>query len=120
MKQITVAGNIGKDNAVIRTAGDQKVTGWSVAVSDGFGDKKRTIWFQCNFWGARGEKVAPYLTGGSKVTVAGELSTREHDGKTYLTINVADVTLQGGGREPDQDRPQQKSRDSLGDDEIPF
>ena len=47
MKTICIAGNIGKDNAVIRTAGDRKVTGWSVAVTEGFGDKKRTVWFQC-------------------------------------------------------------------------
>jgi len=95
MKIITIAGNIGKD-AEIRTAGQNKVTGWTVAVDDGYGDNKRTIWFDCNWWGGRGEKVAQYIRKGEKITVSGEMSTREHEGKTYLTVNVNDVKLQGG------------------------
>jgi single-strand DNA-binding protein len=105
MKNITIAGNIGK-SAEVRTAGQSKVTGWTVAVDDGWGDKKTTIWFDCNWWGQRGEKVAQYIQKGGKITVAGELSKREHDGKTYLTVNVTDVTLQSkadsGGQSGDQ------------------
>jgi single-strand DNA-binding protein len=105
MKNITIAGNIGK-SAEVRTAGQGKVTGWTVAVDDGWGDKKTTIWFDCNWWGQRGEKVAQYIQKGGKITVSGELSKREHDGKTYLTVNVSDVTLQskadGGGQSGDQ------------------
>jgi single-strand DNA-binding protein len=40
--------------------------------------------------------VAQYLTKGAQVTVTGDLSTREHDGKTYLTVRANDLTLQGG------------------------
>jgi single-strand DNA-binding protein len=97
MKNITIAGNIGKD-AVVRAAGDSNVASWPVAVDDGFGQNKRTIWFDCSMWGGRGEKLAPHLTKGSKVAVSGEFSTREHDGKTYMTVRVSDVTLQGGGQ----------------------
>ena len=93
MKQIVIAGNVGK-TAEIRNAGQNRVTGWTVAVDDGWGDNKSTIWFDCNWWGQRGEKVAPYIVKGGKITVSGELSKREHDGKTYLTINVTDVRLQ--------------------------
>ena len=96
MKNIVIAGNIGK-SAEIRNAGQSKVTGWTVAVDDGWGDKKTTIWFDCNWWGTRGEKVAPYIQKGGKITVSGELSKREHEGKTYLTVNVNDVELQSKG-----------------------
>lgn len=98
MKALVIAGGIGKDAEIRETQGGKKVTGWSVAVDDGWGDNKRTIWFDCNWWGQRGEKVAGYIKRGGKITVAGELSTREHNGKTYLTIDVNDVTLQGGGQ----------------------
>jgi single-strand DNA-binding protein len=99
MKAITIAGNIGKD-AVVRTTGQgKKVAGWSVAVDDGFGDSKRTLWFDCALWGERGEKLAPHLTKGSKVTVSGDLSTREHEGRTHLTVRVNELTLQGGGQQ---------------------
>lgn len=100
MKNITIAGGITRD-AELRTAGSDKVLGFSVAVSEGFGDKKRTLYFDCNLWGKRGETLAPMLTKGSKVAVAGDLSTREHNGKTYLTIRANEVTLMGGGQRND-------------------
>ena len=95
MKIITIAGNIGRD-AEVRNAGQNRVTGWTVAVDDGWGDKKTTIWFDCNWWGQRGEKVAPHIKKGGKITVSGELTKREHEGKTYLGVNVNDVKLQDG------------------------
>jgi len=129
MKNIVIAGNIGK-SAEIRNAGQSKVTGWTVAVDDGWGDKKTTIWFDCNWWGTRGEKVAPYIQKGGKITVSGELSKREHEGKTYLTVNVSDVTLQSkgdrrqsGGASGGYDQSPQgrtPANQDIDDSEIPF
>lgn len=126
MKSITIAGGIGKDAVTRTTQQGDKVTGFSVGVSEGFGDSKRTIWFDCSLWGARGEKLAGYLTKGSRVAVSGDLSTREHDGKTYLTVRVSDVTLLGGGQDREQRRDDgysaggnNKPANEL-DDEIPF
>jgi single-strand DNA-binding protein len=96
MKNITIAGRIGKSAETRQTQQGDQVTGFSVAVDEGFGDKKRTIWFDVSFWGKRGASVAQYLTKGAQVTVTGDLSTREHDGKTYLTVRANDLTLQGG------------------------
>lgn len=96
MKSITIAGRIGKDAETRTTQGGDQVTGFTVAVDEGFGDKKRTLWFDCSQWGKRGAAVAQYLTKGTSVTVTGDLSTREYEGKTYLTIRAHDLTLQGG------------------------
>ena len=128
MKTVTIAGNIGKDAAIHEMKGGDKVTRWSVAVNDGFGEKKRTLWFDCAMFGLRGEKVAQYLTKGGKVTVSGDMSTREHEGKTYLTIRVAEVALQGGEQRQDRGgyEPERKPQSPPGDDrsgfdsEIPF
>lgn len=106
MKNITIAGNIGKDAVTRQTQKGDAVTGWSVAVDDGFGQDKRTLWFDCSMWGGRGEKVAQYLTKGTKVAVSGDLSTREHEGRTYLTVRVSEVTLQGGGDRQERPDPQ--------------
>lgn len=95
MKNITIAGRLTKD-AENRTTGTDNVTGFSVAVDDRKGSEKGALFFDCNLWGKRGEALSPHLTRGSSVTVCGDLSTREHNGKTYLTIRVSDVTLQGG------------------------
>ena len=125
MKNITIAGGIGKDAVVRNTNAGDKVTSFSVAVSEGFGDKKRTLWFDVNLWGDRGEKLSPYLTKGSQVAVSGDLSTREHDGKTYLTVRANEVTLQGGGSERSETSERQSATSGAPrsydlDDEIPF
>lgn len=95
MKSLTIAGRLTKD-ATTREAGSDKVTGFSVAVDDRVGKEKGTLFFDCSMWGKRGETLAQYLTKGSSVTVSGDLGTREYEGKTYLTLRVNDVTLQGG------------------------
>lgn len=111
MKSITIAGNIGKDAVTRTTPSGDKVTSWSVAVEERNGQDKRSIWFDCTLWGKRGESLAQYLTKGGKVAVSGELSTRDHEGKTYLTVRVDQVTLQGG--KPDGER-QERSQQSSG------
>ena len=128
MKAITIAGNIGKDAEVRSTQGGDKVTGWTVAVEDRTGKDKSTIWFDCTLWGKRGESLAQYLTKGSKVCVSGELSTREHNGKTYLTIRAEQVSLMGG--KPEGQREERQSdgygaggtpkNDPYDGDAIPF
>lgn len=128
MKSISISGNIGKDATTRTTQGGDKVTSWPVAVEERSGQDKRTIWFDCSLWGKRGESLAPYLTKGGKVSVSGELSTREHEGKTYLTVRADQVTLMGGRQDNDrQERDDTRGGSGYGaggrpdlDDEIPF
>lgn len=122
MKTIMIAGNIGK-TAELREAGGTSVAGFSVAVEGREKGQKTTTWFDCSIWGKRAEVLAQYLTKGSKVAISGELGTREYNDKTYLTVNVSEVTLMGGG----QDRREEGNQSSGGqssnrdlDDEIPF
>ena len=122
MKIITIAGGVGKDAEVRRTQSGDPVAGFSVAVTD---RKKETTWFDVSLWGKRGESLAQYITKGSKVTVVGELGTREHNGKTYLTVNASEIALQGGGEKRDyQDDYREKRPSNEGDrdldSEIPF
>ena len=130
MKSLTIAGNIGKSAETRRTPNGDAVTSWSLAVEERKGSEKRTIWFDCSLWGKRGESLAQYLTKGGKVAVSGELSTREHEGKTYLTVRAEQVTLLGGGQDRDEgqssasrtaDRAQRPAAVGLDDDSaIPF
>lgn len=124
MKSIVISGGIGKDAELRTTQGGDKVAGFSVAVSDGFGNDKRTLWFDVSVWGKRAETLAPMLTKGGKVSVSGDLSTREHNGKTYLTVRASEVTLMGGGeRREEQRRDERAPAGGFGgdmDDSIPF
>lgn len=109
MKNVTIAGRLTRD-AVLRTMNNgDHVLGFSVAVDDRAGKEKTTLFFDASLFGKRGDALAQYLTKGSSVTVSGDLGKREHEGKTYLTVRVNDVTLQGG-------KPQGEGERSRDDD----
>lgn len=127
MNLFAFTGNIGGD-VKVNNAGGTAVANFSVAVKSGYGDKAQTIWIACALWGKQAEsKLIDYLVKGQGVAVSGELSTREHDGKTYLQVRVGTIDLVGGGKSeggsqsaPQQSRPQpapQQQDDSL---DIPF
>ena len=127
MKTISIAGNIGKDCVLRTTQAGDKVAGWSVAVEERNGQDKRTLWFDCSLWGRRAEALSQYLTKGTRVAVSGEMSTREHDGRTYLTVRANEVTLLGGGEQRQQRDERQGGAPAGGaaraddfDDFIPF
>lgn len=98
MNVFSFTGNLGKD-AETSDVGSSVLTEFNVAVKSGYGDKAVTTWVRCNFWGDRGEAVAPYLLKGTQVGVVGELTNRPYnkDGveKYSLEVRVNDVTLLG-------------------------
>lgn len=107
MKQITIAGRTGKAGELRRTQNGDPVLGFSVAVDDGYGENKSTMWFDCSIWGKRATALEPHIGKGASVTVVGDLGRREYEGRTYLTVNVREITLQGGKSE---DRPARQER----------
>jgi single-strand DNA-binding protein len=128
----TVAGNLGKDAVAKSTQDGTQLCQFSLGASIGYGDRKQTIWFDVTKWGKGTDKLADMLTKGTKVTVSGELSTREYEGKTYLQIRADHLTLQGGkpSNKPDagsSDQGNMHGGGSFGggfdddlDDSIPF
>lgn len=131
MKNIVLAGTIGKDAVLRRTQGGEAVLGFSIAVDDGYGENKSTMWFDVNLWGKRGQSLEPHLKKGVRVTVAGELGARQHEAKTYFTCRASDITIQGGGEPKARTQPEQTGYDHQDgpkggsyardmDDDIPF
>lgn len=118
---------IGKDAVTRFTQGGKPVTGFSAAFDTGFGDNKKTYWLDVSGWGERYEKVAQYLAKGSQVLLEGDIGTREHDGKTYLTLSLTELKLLGGKKddgqraERSQQQPQRQAppMDDF-EDPIPF
>lgn len=94
LKSIIIAGGLTRDSELRRTQGGDPILNFSVGVSEG--RDKPSTYFSCSLFGKRGEALEQYLRKGSKVTVIGDFSTREHDGKTYLQVRADQVTLQGG------------------------
>lgn len=125
-----ITGNLGKD-AQVRSAGGTSVASFSVAVKSGYGEKQQTIWVDCSIWGKQAEsRLIDYLKKGQQVAVSGELGTREHEGKTYITLRVLSIDLVGKRDDmPSTSQPQSQPRQqqqpvqagSLSDiDDAPF
>lgn len=93
MKQITIAGGLTKDAELRRTQSGDAILNFSVGVSEG--RDKPSTYFGCSLFGKRGEALAQYLKKSTRVTVCGDLSTEEYQGKTYLKVRVDQITLQG-------------------------
>jgi single-strand DNA-binding protein len=135
MNTLNAIGRVGRDAVTRHTQGGKAVTGWSLAVDRGWGDNKTTTWLDCSLWGERGEKLGEMIRKGDRLGVTGEIGTREHDGKTYVTLDVRDVTLLGGkpegtsssggrGGAPNRQRPTKATSEvpagDFADDDIPF
>lgn len=128
MNVFSFTGHLGKDCRT-NTVSGTGVCNFSVAVRSGYGDKEQTVWVDVSLWGRQAEgKLPDYLTKGQKVAVSGEMGTREHDGKTYVTCRANSVDLIGvksdeGQSKPasssGQQKPQQAPDDDF-DDDIPF
>ena len=126
MNVCSFTGNLGRDCRV-GNAGSTAVCNFAVAVKSGFGDKEQTLWLDCALWGKPAEGALPqYLVKGAQVAVSGELGTREHEGKTYLTLRVGSISLVGGKRDdaPAKAAPQVQPGGNHSfanfDDDIPF
>lgn len=122
------SGNLGKDCEQRVTQGGTEICQFSVAVTSGYGDRKKTNWVKCSLFGRRGQSLAPYLNKGQQVVVSGELSLNEwqkDSGETVTTleVNVNDVTLVGGKSQgaQQQSAPADTATPAGGmDDNIPF
>lgn len=126
----------------VNTVNGTKVCNFPGAAKAGFGDREQTLWLDCALWGKQAESRLPeFLKKGQQVAVSGELSTREHEGKTYLQLRCNSVNLigkpqEGGGQSAPQQQNNQQQQSKAPqqpqssapdpgnfddfDDEIPF
>jgi single-strand DNA-binding protein len=95
MLNLTVAGRLGRDAEHKTTQGGTDLCSFSVAADIGFGDNKQTVWVDVTKWGKGAEGLARILRKGSSVAATGEMSLREHNGKTYVQLRADNVTILG-------------------------
>jgi len=128
MISVTAIGNLGRDGE-LRAAGNTDVVNFSIACRGR--EKDQTTWVDCALFGKRATAVAPYLKKGGRVACMGTLTVREHNGKTYLKLDVQELELlgdkprdgdaRGTGRQQNQRSDDfDYNQSSGGTDEIPF
>lgn len=86
-------GRLTKDPDLRRTTTGKSVTSFTLAIDDGYGDKKTTDFVDIVAWEKTAESCARYLRKGAKAAVKGKLKRRsyEKDGrKVYVWEIKAD------------------------------
>jgi single-strand DNA-binding protein len=103
MNVLSFTGNLGRDGTT-NNAGGTAVLNFAVGVKSGYGDKEQTVWIDCALWGKQAEsRLIEYMLKGQRVSVSGELGTREYqanDGttKTAITCRVNQIGLEGSAQ----------------------
>lgn len=120
MLVLSFAGNTGRDAEHKSTQGGADLCRFTVAAETGFGENKVTTWVDVTKWGKGAEGLARILRKGSKVSVVGEMSLREHNGKTYVQCradHVAILSTPNGGQGERRDPAPSYDEDTS---DIPF
>ena len=114
------------------TAGGKARLNLSIAVNEGYGEKKSVSYFDVVYWDKPAEAIKPYVGKGKQLCVVGRLKQDrwEKDGRTNTRVYVIAESIQLlGGREdgasnsaPRQIAPQNDDGAEFGDfpEDIPF
>lgn len=124
---VTLVGRLAQD-AEMRQAGETVVSSFSIAVSDGFGEKAKTSFFNVNVWGKQAEALTKYLVKGTQVGVTGKLaqeSWKTKDGETRYNVKVVATNIQllGSKKSEGTKATQSQKQVDFGDiasDDLPF
>lgn len=113
MLTITLAGRTGRDAEYKTLQGGSEFCRFSVAAETGFGERKVTTWVDVTKWGKGSEGLSRILRKGSSVAVSGEMTLREHEGRTYVQCRADHVAILGtpnGGQREDRPASREEMR----------
>lgn len=134
INRVNITGNLTRDPELRVTASGTQVLSFGVAVNDRRRNPQTGEWedypnfVDCTVFGARGEKLQPYLTKGSKVALEGKLrySSWESGGqrRSKLGVVVDEIEFmsskQGGAMQDLHSAPALDAAEQVYDEDIPF
>lgn len=94
MNNIFLKGRLTKDAELRYTQNQKEVASFSLAVNTGYGDNKRTDFFNCTAWGATAKAVANYTHKGDELIVIGSMINRKWKDKEDKTRDGWEVNVQ--------------------------
>ncbi len=123
MNKLEVIGNLTKDpetRVVKGSNGEAKVTNFTVAANDGYGEHKQTLFVRVTAWNGFGEMCAKYLRKGSKVYAAGPVTVSAYlnnEGKAVgqLEMKLDDIEFLSKAGEPAAALAENKEEDDIED-----
>lgn len=74
---VVLMGRVTKELELHYTAGSTPVLSVPMAIDDGYGDTKSTIWMDVTFWDKQAETLVKWVKKGDLLTIQGKLEQRE-------------------------------------------
>ena len=110
MNKFIVTGNITKDAELRYTANDKAYSKFCIANNEGYGDNKKTNFFNCTLWGKSAENLNRFLTKGQKVLITGRVELGKYTDKEGVERLTTDIIVDSfGGVELIGNKVQQES-----------
>lgn len=91
INHVSLTGRLTRDPEPRYTAGNVLMVTFNIAVDDGFGDKRKSYFFNCVAWRATADYIARNVHKGDLVAIDGKLQERtwEKDGQKKFRTEIA-------------------------------
>ena len=110
MNRVILSGNLTKDAELRYTANDKAYSKFSIANNEGYGDNKKTNFFNCTLWGKSAENLSRFLTKGQKVLITGKVEINDYKDREGVERKIIDIIVDSfGGVELLGNKAQQES-----------
>lgn len=127
MNSVCLIGNLVRDPELRYSSGSEPkpICRFTLAINDGFGEKKETSYIQIVVFGKSAENCEKYLSKGSKASVIGRIKTGSYtkqDGtKVYTTDVIANNVEFLSSKKPETQEQQSfgQEQQSFGFDDTP-
>lgn len=95
MNSVNIIGRLADAVELRYTPSGKAVANITLAVDDGFGDNKKTLWIGCTLWGKTAEIAQQHAVKGQKLGITGRLSQEEYEDKaTGKKVRKTHVTAE--------------------------
>lgn len=140
MNTVSIMGRVANEFELRKTQAGKSVVNMTVAVDNGWGDSKRTDFFDVVAWNGTAEFISKYFKKGQMIAITGSLQTRQWEdksgnkrknteiiaGQVYF-CGVKQESKNHDNRSSDDSSPQEDNGPNYeniefmdGDDDLPF
>lgn len=97
MNKFIVTGNLTKDAELRYTTNEKAYSKFTIANNEGYGDNKKTNFFNCTLWGKGAENLNRFLVKGQKVLITGRVDINDYTDKEGISKKIIDINVDSFG-----------------------
>lgn len=121
LNNVSLIGRFVHQPELRATTSGTEVCSFTIAVDNGFGDKKSTSFLDCVAWRKTAEFISKHFTKGQWIAVSGSLQTRNYQDKDGHSRKTTEVLVANAYFVGDKKSAETSEFESIEDaDDLPF